>query len=137
ESIIDPEAQTNALQRGVLDPCVGGPLFPGIEASWTVRKPDLYVSAFRINSRRHHAGDITKYMSLPWQADFYDCGDTWWPSARPEQVIENEVFEEANKEWRPNENNLQVIEGLEGRVDWDRGLGVTTLFRRAWHNPVD
>ena len=70
ESIPDPEVQTDALQRGALDPCVGSPLYPGIEASWTVREPDLYVDAFRIDSSKHHAGDITKDMSLPWQADF-------------------------------------------------------------------
>ncbi|MCA1458772.1 LodA/GoxA family CTQ-dependent oxidase [Bradyrhizobium sp. BRP22] len=139
EGIADPDEQTEALQRGALEPCVGGPFHPGIETSWTVRNPDLYVDAFRIDSRRHRAGDITKYLSVPWQAGFYDCRDTWWPSARPDEVISEEVFEEADKAWRPkqDESNLKLVEGLEGRVQWDRGLGVTTLFRRPWNNPVN
>lgn len=135
ESIADPDLQTDALQRGALEPCVGGAFFPGIEASWTVRHAELYVEAFRINSRKWQAGDITKYMCLPWQADFYDCKDTWWPSARPDDVIPEDVFEEANKTWQTGQPKL--IEGMEGRVKWDRGLGVTTLFRRPWHNPAD
>ena len=25
-------------------------------------------------------------MALPWQADFFACGNEWWPAARPNQV---------------------------------------------------
>jgi hypothetical protein len=24
--------------------------------------------------------------ALPWQADYLDCSDTWWPVQRPDQV---------------------------------------------------
>ena len=135
ESIKDGDEQTEALQRAALEPCIGGAFFPGIEVAWTVREPDLYATAFRINSRTVRPGDLTKYMCVPWQADFYDCRDSWWPAARPDDVIPEEVFEEANKAWKPGQPKLS--EALEGRVKWDRGLGVTTLFRRPWHNPAD
>ena len=135
ESICDPEQQIEALQRAALESCVGGAFYPGIEVPWIVRSKDLYAGAFRINSAAHRPGDITKYMALPWQADFYDCKDTWWPSARPDDVIPQHVFEEANKAWRPGQPPLS--EALEGREKWHRGLGVTTLFRRPWHNPAD
>ena len=114
---------------------MGGALFPGIEMSWTVREKELYAAAFRINSDWHRPGDITKYMCVPWQADFYDCKDTWWPAARPDDVIPQNVFEEVDKAWRPGQP--QVSEALEGRVKWDRGLGVSTLFRRPWQNPAE
>ena len=135
EDIDDPAEQVIALQRAALEPCVGGALFPGIEMSWTVREKDLYAAAFRINSDWHRPGDITKYMCVPWQADFYDCKDTWWPAARPDDVIPQKVFEEVDKAWRPGQP--QVSEALEGRVKWDRGLGVSTLFRRPWQNPAE
>jgi len=132
EEIRDPDAQTEALQRAALEPCVGGAFYPGVEVSWTVKNSKLYVEAFRINSRAHGPGDITKYMAVPWQADFYDCKDTWWPAARPDDVIAQNVFDEANAAWRPGQPPLS--EALEGRVKWDRGLGVTTLFRRPWQS---
>jgi hypothetical protein len=132
---MDPDEQVEALQRAALEPCVGGAFYPGIEAPWIVRDKDLYVHAFRINSKTHGPGDITKYMCVPWQADFYDCKNNWWPAARPDDVISQEVFEEANKAWRPGQP--RISEALEGSVNWDRGLGVTTLFRRPWHNPAE
>jgi len=132
------DEQVVALQRAALEPCVGGPLYPGIEMPWIVndgRYDDLYAGAFRINSKIYKPGDITKYMCVPWQADFYDCKDNWWPSARPDDVIPQSVFDEANKSWRPGQPPLG--EALEGREKWDRGLGVTTLFRRPWQNPAE
>ena len=132
--IADPAKQVIALQRAALEPCVGGAFFPGIEMTWIAREKELYAAAFRINSKTHGPGDITKHMCVPWQADLYDCKDTWWPAARPDDVIPEDVFEEANKAWRPGQP--QLSEGLEGREKWDRGLGVTTLFRRPWRNPA-
>src|SRR5258708_557597 len=132
---MDPDEQVEALQRAALEPCVGGAFYPGIEAPWIVGDKDLYVHAFRINSKTHGPGDITKYMCVPWQADFYDCKNNWWPAARPDDVISQDVFEEANNAWRPGQP--RISEALEGSVKWDRGLGVTTLFRRPWHNPAE
>jgi hypothetical protein len=134
DCICDPNAQVEALQRAALEPCIGGGFYPGVEASWTVRKASSYAGAFRF-SPNLDAGDITKNMCLPWQAGLFDCKDTWWPAARPDDVIPEDVFEEANKAWRSDQPKL--IEALEGRVKWDRGLGVTTLFRLPWQNPAD
>jgi hypothetical protein len=131
---MNPDEQVEALQRGALEPCAGGPFYPGIEVPWIVKTKELYVTAFRIDSTKHGPGDMTKSMGIPWQATFYDCKDTWWPAVRPDDVIPQDVFEEANEAWRPGQ--VQVSEALEGRVEWDRGLGVTTLFRRPWQNPA-
>jgi L-Lysine epsilon oxidase N-terminal/L-lysine epsilon oxidase C-terminal domain/Iron-containing redox enzyme len=129
-----PHQQVVALQRAALEPCVGGALHPGIEMSWIAKEAHLYAEAFRIDTKKHGPGDISKYMCVPWQADFYACVGNWWPAARPDDVIPETNFNEANTAWRPGQP--QVAEGLEGRVKWHRGLGVTTLFRRAWNNPA-
>src|SRR5262249_13351346 len=117
---MDPDEQVEALQRAALEPCVGGAFYPGIEAPWIVGDKDLYVHAFRINSKTHGPGDITKYMCVPWQADFYDCKNNWWPAARPDDVISQDAFEEANKAWHPGQP--RISEALEAPVKWDRGL---------------
>jgi hypothetical protein len=129
-----PDAQVEAIQRAALEPCAGGPFHPGIEVPAIVKTTELYVAAFRIDSATYGPGDITKSMGVPWQATFYDCKDTWWPAVRPDDVIPQDVFDEANKAWQPDQ--LELSEALEGRVKWDRGLGVTTLFRRPWKNPA-
>jgi hypothetical protein len=134
-AMCSPQLETYALQKAALEPCVGGAFYPGVEVPWIAADPRLYVDAFRIDSTRYKAGDITKGMCVPWQADFHECRDGWWPAARPDDVIPEEVFAEANKAWQRGQP--QVQEGLESRVKWDRGLGVSTLFRRPWQNPAE
>jgi hypothetical protein len=98
-----------ALTRAVLENCVGGPLSPGIEATWIVRDPAIYSEPFRIRPRSPvpaplslgfdpavglEPGDLTRYMALPWQADFNECATQriqgrvlwWWPAQRPISV---------------------------------------------------
>lgn len=97
------------LTRAVLDNCVGGPFSPGIEMSWISRNPTIYVEPFRIRAnfvpkgplhldfdpqRGMEPGDITRYMAVPWQADFNECSSQpldgrvlwWWPAQRPEFI---------------------------------------------------
>jgi hypothetical protein len=84
------------LTRAALEPCVGGPFFPGIEASWKLRDEFPFVEPFRIDSSQVTPGDITSQMSLPWQSDFLDCAVeagsmgqefVWWPAQRPVAVL--------------------------------------------------
>lgn len=91
----------NALDRASLGNCVGGPMCPGIEVTWTTTNPSLFdpQDPFRIlhaqnedyywqhglNAMREETteppapgrgcepGDLTKRMAIPWQADFFDC----------------------------------------------------------------
>jgi hypothetical protein len=109
----DPPASGVTLDRGVLENCVGGPFCPGIEMTWICRHPEIYAEPFRIKlsaAYQSHPGgglhwgteplqgdglepgDVTKFMALPWQADFNECasqtidGDPsiqWWPAQRP------------------------------------------------------
>jgi hypothetical protein len=52
-------------------------------------------------------------MALPWQADFADCANYWWPSQRPDDV--------------------RTKAGEKAR--WDRDIAGTT--RNAHLNMVD
>jgi hypothetical protein len=97
------------LSRAVLENCVGGGFSPGIEMTWICRNPSIYAAPFRIRMRPNlpdplslgfqpevglEPGDISRYMALPWQADFNECSSQpiegrrlwWWPVQRPEFV---------------------------------------------------
>lgn len=104
-----PPPWPDRVSRAVLDNCVGGAFSPGIEMGWIARNPAIYAAPFRIRVREPQdgplslgfdplkgmePGDITRYMAVPWQADFNECssnpiGDRilwWWPAQRPEYV---------------------------------------------------
>jgi len=74
--------------------CVGLPMCPGIEVTWSVQNPAIYESAYAIAQYQDEAyyqahglspsrdecegggcepGDLTKRMACPWQADFFQC----------------------------------------------------------------
>ncbi|MEM8571998.1 MAG: CTQ-dependent lysine 6-oxidase LodA [Pseudomonadota bacterium] len=76
--------------------CVGAPMSPGIEVSWSLRNPALFpdddpyrLSVYDPVAIRQEGldpdrdetrgggcqpGDLTKRMAIPWQADFFLCG---------------------------------------------------------------
>lgn len=74
--------------------CVGLPMSPGIETTWSMQNPNIYKKPFEIAihggeklydekglspSRDEtegggcEPGDLTKRMAIPWQADFFNC----------------------------------------------------------------
>ena len=91
--------QPDTLDCAALTFCLGGPFHPGCEITWTMRVASMYRGKFRL--RRHPdgftdpdygdflnqvtvlgdsgplsgsgAGDLTKWMSVPWQADTASC----------------------------------------------------------------
>ena len=79
------------IDKSALENCVGGPFYPGIEAGWYVRDLHKFSEPFRLSHSLLSAGDITKQMALPWQADFFDCQQddelAWWPAQRPDKVF--------------------------------------------------
>lgn len=89
------------LDKAALENCCGGAFFPGMEVSWFVRDVFRYSEPFRLDRRqpmtdsgRLEAGDVTKQMAVPWQADFLACTSgarftvAWWPQQRPDFVLE-------------------------------------------------
>ncbi len=89
----EPSSTINpaGLDRAALETCAGGPFYPGIEAGWFLRDTYRYSEPFRLSHKGLVAGDVTKQMSLPWQADFYACELesplAWWPAQRPDDVF--------------------------------------------------
>ena len=96
----------DAITQGVLDNCVGGAFSPGIEMTWVSRLPQIYAAPFRIQAKASidyplslgwtpenglEPGDVTKFMAIPWQADYNECSSQtvegrtvwWWPAQRP------------------------------------------------------
>ena len=70
--------QPAALTQAALEATIGAPLFPGIEISWNATKSSTYQldRPFTINETVP-PGDLTKYLSMPWQSDFYQCRSYW------------------------------------------------------------
>ncbi|MBE4750982.1 hypothetical protein G4177_22680 [Corallococcus sp. ZKHCc1 1396] len=147
------------LDRGVLENCVGGPFCPGIEMTWIARDANFFMEPFRFKHRAlagpglrwdtnpHDGqglepGDATKYMALPWQADFNECSQQvvqntslwWWPSQRPYEVR----YLGPNQEWqqgywtRPFDINFEKDEDM---VDKWKGLGF--ILARKDAQPAD
>lgn len=84
------------LDRASLGNCVGAPMCPGIEVTWSLRNPKIYSSPYSLRHAHDEAyylthgldphydetsgpghgcepGDLTKRMAIPWQADFFNC----------------------------------------------------------------
>lgn len=104
-TVITPDGLTQAA----LENCVGAPFYPGIEATILVKDGRInYVEPFRFDQSILSAGDVTRAMARPWQADFTDCSGggasdfpAWWPAARPDSVYP---------------------QGSSSPADWTRGL---------------
>jgi L-lysine epsilon oxidase C-terminal domain len=122
-----------ALTRAVLENCVGGTLSPGIEMGWIARDPAIYAEPFRIRPRLPtpeplslgfdpasglELGDLTRYMAVPWQADFNDCSTEkirgrilwWWPAQRP-------IFVHLPAEGRADDASIPAG-GLGSQLPW-------------------
>ena len=88
--------QPNGIDRAAVGNCVGAPMSPGIEVTWSVRNPALFheddpyrlvaqpadvIAEKGLSPSRDETegggcqpGDLTKRMAAPWQTDFFLCG---------------------------------------------------------------
>ena len=137
------------LDRATLQNCLGGRFSPGIDMTWVIREPSMYITnwqqgagPFRIHHKtldyaavsnqsldykaplltlgwipRHEdvehlglePGDATKFMALPWHADYNSCAihqtspntqDSqtlyWsWPAQRPVTVYTAQDYQDS------------------------------------------
>ncbi len=84
------------LDRASLEHCVGGGFYPGIEAGLLLRTPSIYSELGRLTRDQFtdfgnvpgspQPGFLTERMAVPWQADFMQCLNAWWPAQRPDVV---------------------------------------------------
>jgi hypothetical protein len=107
------------LDRAALTACVGDTLFPGVEAGGIndapIADPRKYLGPadpMRLDHTRLAPGAVTEFMPLPWQADYQNCGDQWWPVPRPNQVVQP---------------------GTNARLPWDRDVNDFLTMATAWH----
>ncbi len=92
----EPTISSEGMDRSALEACVGGAFFPGIEAGGLsgarpIIDASKYVEPFRLDHTKVKPGDLTYVMALPWQNDFYQCADNWWPVPRPNYVTRQGV----------------------------------------------
>ena len=91
----EPLPGVDLLDRASVGNCVGAPLDPGIEVTWSLGDPAIYEAPWRIKHRPQtkdfltaglspdeneqdgqgcEPGDLTKRLATPWQLDFHFCG---------------------------------------------------------------
>jgi hypothetical protein len=128
--------QPAALTRASLEACQGGAFFPGIEMTSIARFASLYGEAFRVGPDLG-PGDVTRWMALPWQADFYECRDHWWPAGRPDDVVTAEEYERLLGEFQAEAGEGNLASLLVARRPWARGLGLTIPARPGLPDPGD
>ncbi|WP_169120837.1 LodA/GoxA family CTQ-dependent oxidase [Aromatoleum anaerobium] len=119
----DGSIHPSVLTRALLDRACGGAFFPGIEVTAIVRDPKLYAEAFRFDHNVLEPGDVTKYMACPWQADFYECKDAWWPAQRPDDVVHEDSFKKIFDEFDEDALAGTFERALGERQPWARGVG--------------
>ena len=124
-----PEPSANitpeGMDRAALENAVGGAFAPGIEVGGIfecpILNPSNYIAPFRLNHSSLKSGDLTAYMALPWQADFYACQEYWWPVPRPNHVLP------------PRSSGSRIAKVLRHYVAWDRDVGNYEAMVKSWH----
>jgi len=119
--------QPAMLDQAALHFCLADAFHPGCELTWPMRHPTLYASPFRIRHRPddyedygkemsatvalspggplygQRAGDLTRWMGLPWQGDTAYCRagyapdydpylPTFWPGRVPNHVLTEDDY---------------------------------------------
>jgi hypothetical protein len=127
------DKRPSALDLAALEGSAGTPLFPGIE-SWSImRERALYAAPLRICAAAR-PGDLTMGNALPWQADYLDCMDTWWPVQRPDLVWRDG----GSKPWVPAEWENNEPAGFNRMVEHWSHLGfVVGRDDGSWFEEVE
>ncbi len=124
---LDVARQPAALDRAALEGSAGTPFYPGIESWRILRAPELYANSQPLRmSAETQPGDLTIGNALPWQADFLDCNDVWWPVQRPNEVTRNGKNSQpwVPTSWIPTEDEADYNKMVEGW--WQLGFIVPT-----------
>ncbi|WP_052681305.1 LodA/GoxA family CTQ-dependent oxidase [Saccharothrix sp. ST-888] len=106
----------DGLDRSALEAAVGTVFEPGIEAGRFFLNKDNWAQphgSLRFD-RKIGPGDVSARMAVPWQADFFACGEFWWPVSRP-----NQVLPKAGSDY----------------LAWDRGIGNIRRMVDFWDHP--
>lgn len=150
----EPLRGVDALDRAAVGNCVGSPMDPGIEATWTLCDPAIYDAPWCIKHRHqpeHYAtsglsldeneqdgkgcepGDLTKRLISPWQWDFANCA--------LEEIVLNDVelagvpvppvYEVA---WWPAQRPVNIVYGLHNDdITAVKPGAIAEWARSAWY----
>ena len=157
DQITDAAEQAEAIDKAALWFCLGGPFHPGCEMTWPMRHTTLYSSPFRIRHRApddpepdygdtltydtvmssngplyaQSAGDLTRWMAVPWQTDTASCRagydrsyDPWLPTFWPARVP-NHVSTEVDYTivMDTSKSRQERLAAFNRRASWYRILG--------------
>ena len=155
------QEQPTMLDQAALEFCLADAFHPGCEMTWPMRHASMYMSDYRIRHRpssqaavnygslltpdvavseqgplyAQAAGDITRWMAVPWQTDTASCKygyyagygpkydpylPTFWPARVPNQVLTESDYGLVMDESAPIEQRNQAF---NRRDDWFRTLG--------------
>lgn len=152
------EEQPHALTEAALSYCLADAFHPGCELTWPMRIRSLYSSAYRILRRPAlppetdygpvltpavavspigplngaSAGDLTKWMAVPWQTDTASCLSgysffstsktlpTFWPARVPNQVFREKDYQLVMDSSADQQARLDAF---YRREDWFRIFG--------------
>ena len=144
------------LDEAALEFCLADAFHPGCEMTWPMRIPFLYSGVFRIKRRTSPepdfglvltpeaavsptgpidgatAGDITRWMAVPWQTDTASCLSgysffrtsaslpTFWPARVPNDVLSLSDYNIVIDSSKTPEERLSAF---ARRLDWFRVFG--------------
>ncbi|WP_250532335.1 LodA/GoxA family CTQ-dependent oxidase [Caballeronia sp. ATUFL_F1_KS39] len=152
--------QPSKLDRAALDDCLADAFHPGCELTWIVRARSLYSGPLRFRRRPAElpeqdygdvlakdvalgvsgplnmsaAGDLTRWMALPWQTDTASCLSgyanfkttdslpTFWPARVPNQVLSDEDYKVLMDRTKPREERRRAF---FRRKNWFRNFSDT------------
>ncbi len=128
------QAQPGTLDRAAMDHCLADAFHPGCEITWPMRHASMYRAPFRLHEAApgtpalpnygsqltpavamavggplyaQSAGDLTRWMAVPWQTDTASCRNgyyagygprydpyvpSFWPARVPNEVLAEEDY---------------------------------------------
>ncbi len=152
-----PAVTGSQIDRGVLGNMLGGAFCPGGELGWIVLNTAIYSGPYRFRHTTYTAGalslpaviadqdgspaanlaaglepgDLTKYIGIPWQADFHECSYQTinityegWNKIYPDSTgdpVQQEIAD--NIPWWPAHRPTVVLASVQGpQVYWASGI---------------
>jgi len=152
--------QGDTLSQAALEFCLADAFHPGCEMTWPVRSPTLYMLPFRFAHAPdgwiapsfgeilfsdsvtipggplygQQAGDITRWMAVPWQTDTASCRSgydksydpyvpSFWPARVPNQVLTRQNYDIVMDTKKPLGERLAAF---ANRAAWTAPLGSTS-----------
>ncbi|SFE46695.1 L-lysine 6-oxidase [Chitinophaga sp. CF118] len=154
----DPEANPFPVSRhntASVGNCVGLPMCPGIEVTWSLQNKEVYSEPYVIYDRNVNyaltgltpqrdecegggcePGDLTKRMACPWQADFFLCTIQYINFTDPEVNKVEGMPKPPNyySYWWPPQSPWDVLTGEvtpEGQAVANNPAGVQVNYARG------